>query len=434
MNFRFVCAAALLAAVSPAWAVGSAAGAVPVATRAIQLVDRGDFDAARATLRQAFAGRPDAPLHFAQLEGLILVKEGQVRAAIDVFRFILSREPNFTPARIELSRALASLGESDAALHQLQLIELGSNDPEVRRQARSFGESVKSQRPYGFSGYVSFLPSTNVNKGSGRKTFTVGGLEFQIDDDSRGQSGWGIGGGGDAYRTFYLDETTRLTWSGALDVKKYSQGSSYDELAVSTNLSIAKRLGRVEFRIGPTIDYRLVSWRPYAFRYGIAVGASVDMAAHTQFYSGATFLKQDFADASYRDGQIFLGYAGFRHAFSPSLAASITANVSAERTKRDYLDHNDIKLTAQIDREWTGGIITSFAVGAGYHDYLGDFPGTWIRRRDDIWSAGVTAMNRNWSFQGFSPQIKYEYTRQKSNISFYDYDSHDIDLTLTKLF
>lgn len=46
----------------------------------------------------------------------------------------------------------------------------------------------------------------------------------------------------------------------------------------------------------------------------------------------------------------------------------------------------------------------------------------------------MTALNRNWSFQGFAPRFSYEYTRQKLNVSFYDYDSHDIDVTLTKLF
>lgn len=404
------------------------------ASRAVQLVSQGDFDAARETLRTAVAGRKDASLHQAQLEGLILRSQGRNREAIDVFRFILSREPNFTPARIELSRALAEIGDSDAALHQVQAIELGSDDPEVRRQARAFGENVKSQRPHGFSGYVSFLPSTNMNRGSGQRVFTVGGLEFVIDDDSRGKSGVGVGTGAQAYRAFYLDAATRLTWAGAVDLKKYSGGPDYDELAVSTNLSLARRFGRVEFQVGPTVDYRLLAWEPYAFRYGIALGVTVDLAAHTRFYSGGTFLKQDFQTYSYLDGWTFIGYAGVRHALSPSLAVSLTGTYKAERTQRAYLDHDDTRLLAQVDREWTGGLITSVAAGIGYHDYDGDFPGTTIARRDDVWSAGLTLTNRNWSYAGFAPQLKYEYTRQKSNISFYDYDSHDVDVTFTKLF
>lgn len=405
------------------------------ATRAIQFVSQGDYEQARETLRKAVAGRKDAPLHLAQLEGLILRRQGRDREAIEVFRFILSREPNFTPARIELSRALANLGETDASLHQLQVIELGSDDPEVRRQARAYGETVKSRRPYGFSGYVSLLPSTNLNRGSGQRTFKIGGMEFVIDDDSRGKSGWGVGTGGNAYRTFYLDQTTRLTTSGAIDIKKYGGGTDYDELSASTNLSLARRFGRLEIQAGPTMDYRLLAWEPYSFRYGAAVGVSYDLAARTRLYSGGTFLKQDFLSADYRDGSIFLGYAGIRHALSPSLSVGLTGNFIAERTKRADLDHNDFRLIAQVDKEWRGGFITSLALSAGTHDYRGEFvPGYGSARHDDVWSAGVTALNRNWSFQGFAPRFSYEYTRQKSNVSFYDYDSHDVDVTLTKLF
>jgi tetratricopeptide (TPR) repeat protein len=434
MRLRLACLlAAALAFLVPVHAVAEPA-ASNAAARAVYLVSTGDFDAAREVLHKAVAGRRGEALHLAQLEGLILRKQGRLREAAEVFRLILSRDPNFTPARIELSRTLAEAGDADAALHQLQIIELGSNDPEIRRQARAYGENVKGRRPYGFSGYVSFLPSTNVNKGSGRGTFTVGGMEFKIDDDSREQSGWGVGTGANAYRTFHVDEATRLSASGAIDLKKYSGGTDFDELAGSANLSLARRFGNIELQAGPTVDYRLLGWEPYAWRYGLAASAVVDVATHTRLYSGGTLLKQNFESTSYRDGWVFLGYAGVRHALSPSLALSVTANFSVERTRLEHLDHNDARLVAQVDREWRGGLVTSFATSVGYHDYRGDFPGTDVARRDNNWSAGMTMANRNWSLRGFAPQLKYEYTRQQSNVSFYDYDSHDVDLTFTKLF
>lgn len=403
------------------------------ATDAVRLVGQGEYQTAREVLRHAVSGRSDASLHLAQLEGLILRQQGRNREAVEVFRFILSREPNFTPARIELSRALTVLGDSDAALHQLQVIELGSDDPEIRRQARSFSESVKDQRPYGFSGYVSVLPSTNLNKGSGHNVVKVGDMDFEIDEEGRKQSGIGFGAGGNAYRSFYLDERSRLTWAGSADLKKYS-GSEFDELSLSTNLSLARRFGRLELQAGPIIDYRLLAWEPYAFRYGFSLGGSFELGPHTRIYSGGTYLRQDFHSLSHRDGWTFLGYAGVRHAFSPSLAVSLTGKAGMERTQRDYLDHDDLQITAQLDREWSGGLITSFALGAGVHDYEGKFPGLGVARQDKVWSAGTTLMSRTLSFNGFAPQLQYEYTRQYSNISFYDYDSHDINVIFTKRF
>lgn len=425
--------AGMLGIVGGLASIASASTVGEQATRAIQLVGQGDFETARDVLREAVAGRPDAPLHQAQLEGLILRRQGRNREAVEVFRFILSREPNFTPARIELSSALAELGDSDAALHQLQVIELGSDDPEIRRQARSFGESVKDRRAYGFSGYVTVLPSTNLNRGSGHTVVKVGDMDFEIDEEGRKQSGVGFGVGGNAYRSFYLDGQTRLTWAGAVDLKEYS-GKEFDELALSTNISLARRFGRLELQAGPTIDYRLLAWEPHALRYGVSLGGSFDLRPRTRLYSGGTWLRQDFQSQHHRDGWTFLGYAGVRHAFSPSLAASLTGKLGVERTQRDYLDHDDFEITAQFDREWSGGLITSFAVAAGAHEYLGDFPGLGLARRDKVWSAGTTLMSRTLSFNGFAPQLQYEYTRQYSNVSFYDYDSHDINVIFTKRF
>jgi len=400
----------------------------------ITLVDKGEYEKARATLRKMVADRRDAPLHLAHLEALILSRNGHKKEAIELYRFILSRQPNFTPARIELSRTLGELGDYDAALHQSQLIELGSRDPEIRRQARAFGDNMRYQRPYGFGGYVSFLPSSNINKGSGHRTVMIGGLEFVIDDDSRERSGWGVGAGANAYRTLSLDEVTHLNFSGALDIKKYTGTADYDEAAVSTNVSLQRRMGALEVQVGPTMDYRLLGWEPYAFRYGLSLGGTYDLLERTRLYGGGTLLRQDFLSSTYRNGSIFLGYAGIKHAFTPALAVSATVNYTAERTQLEHLDHNDYRLVTQVDKEWQGGFITSFSAGVTYKGYLGEFPGTSVARQDHLWSAGMTLMNRNWSIRGFAPQLKYEYTRSKSNISFYDYDSHDVGLTFSKLF
>jgi len=48
--------------------------------------------------------------------------------------------------------------------------------------------------------------------------------------------------------------------------------------------------------------------------------------------------------------------------------------------------------------------------------------------------AGVTISNSQVDLGGFTPTLGYSYTRQFSNVSFFDHDSHDVSVGLTKAF
>ncbi|KAB7613752.1 DUF560 domain-containing protein [Amylibacter sp. SFDW26] len=39
----------------------------------------------------------------------------------------------------------------------------------------------------------------------------------------------------------------------------------------------------------------------------------------------------------------------------------------------------------------------------------------------------------NWK-DGFAPQAQYSFTKQSSNVAFFDYTSHDLSVTFTKAF
>lgn len=220
-----------------------------------------------------------------------------------------------------------------------------------------------------------FLPSTNINKGSRHSVVKVGDLAFAIDESGRERSGIGLTAGGNAYRRTYLAPTSWLTAAGAVDLKKYSSNADYDELALSADLTLSRHFGRTTIELGPTGDYRLLGWEPYATRYGLTAAIASRIGAHTGLHAGGTCLTQVFPSVSYRDGWICLSYAGVRQALSPSTTVSIVSNFAVERTRRDHLDHADAGLAAQLDREWKGGLVTGTAIGIGKHDYIGTIPG-----------------------------------------------------------
>lgn len=408
---------------------GEAGGAVLV-----RLVATGHYDEARRLLRRQVAGRPDAALHIAHLEGVIKVHEEDLAGAIAIFRAILAAEPDFLPSRVELARTLFRAGDMEASTYHFEAIARGSGDPALQRFAARYLENIDSARTHGYSFYVSLLPSTNVNKGSGKHTFKAGGLVFTIDEESREASGIGAAVGADAFKTFRLGPSTAVTASAAVNVKKYKDTTRYDEASLGGNLALSRRMGRVTAAVGPTFEYRWSGWEPYLVRYGLTAGARVLVGQRNMVGITLTALLQDYVDRDYRDGSRVAGNLSLRRLMSPSLSFTAAIGFDAERTHRPHLDHNDLVARLQVDKEWRGGLMTSLFTSYENHRYLATFPATDFRRRDDKFSVGVSLAHRRLSIQGFAPQITYEYSRQRSNVAFYDYQSHDVGLTLTRKF
>lgn len=399
-----------------------------------QFVAAGRFDEARQLVARLTADSPAAALHFAFVEGLIRIKQGELDDAVRIFRAILSAEPNFEPARVELARALLAQGHTDAAKYHFTALEKGSREREVRQLATRHLAHIRANRTHGFSGYVSLLPSTNVNSGTANSQFIAGNLTFDINDDSRAHSGVGLATGGSAFRRFKLGDQTSLTVTGTIDARKYLNTTDYDQLTVGSSAIAEFSFGRATLFGGFIADYRLLAWKPDQFRYGITAGFSRPIGTRNEISAAVTARVQDYLQTDYRDGFRIDTSLTFRRLLSPSISFAATFGTSFERTQKTHLDHNDVSASVTFAKEWRGGFITGISAAIGNHQYQGLFPASTQKRHDQLYSAGITLAHRSFAIAGFMPKLTYRYTRQVSNIAFYDYDSHDVGLTLTREF
>ncbi|GLQ53774.1 surface lipoprotein assembly modifier [Devosia nitrariae] len=423
--------AALLSLFPPSFPVaGEAEAAGPALAH---LVAQGDFEEARRLLRAGLEGQPAAPLHLAQLEGIIRQRQGRTSEAIDIFRAILSAAPDFTPARMELARALRVSGDTEAAYHHFEILSRAGDHPVLRQMAATAMSAIAADRPYGFSGHVALLPSTNVNKGSGRTTFTAGGLEFVIDDDSRAASGIGLAVGGDAFGRLQLGNAHALTAALGLDIRKY-ENADFDEASLEGELMLSHETAAFRLDLGPTGAFHWQGWEPYLVQYGVAARFAAPLSPRDLVTLSFEALAQDYVDLDYRDGWRLTTAASFQHAVSPSLSVWVSLGGTLERTEREHLDHSDVVAGLGVSKEWAGGLITTLFGSYEYHGYLGNYPATSAPRRDDKVALGVTLSHRAINLGGFTPQASYQYSRQFSNVGFFDYDSHDLNLGLSKKF
>lgn len=399
-----------------------------------QLVASKEYDRARALLSAQPGEQDENWINHAQLEGLIAADQGEFETSAAIFRTILVRHPGFVPARLELARVLARMGARAAARHHYEAL-LAVPVPEIAQLARSAITRLEGDEGgFGGSAYVSLTPSTNINKGSGHDTYQLGPYSLAIDDGSKQAPGFGLAVGGAGHYVARLDADNTLTASIQGDILTRPSGPGVEQLALKSMLIWSRRLGDAHISLGPQIEQRWQGFSPFVLRYGITGQVRKPLDQNTIVGLSFAALGQDFAEQDHRDGYRVTSQITLDHILDPTLRFTFTGGVDIERTQRAHLDHNDFRFGVALRQEWTGGLISTVKLEAALHTYLGNYPGLGAPRSDTRLSAGLVLSHRGFDIAGFTPEVSYQYARQFSNVSFFDHDSHDIGLTLTRNF
>ncbi len=412
---------------------GTAAASGPDGKLLARLLAWGDHDGARAHLAATVSEPALHALHRTHLEGLIARQQGRNADAVALFRSVLVIDPDFVAARVELSRTLLAMRNFEGAAHHLDILALNANDG-IHSLAQSGLDHIRANRGYGAQMHFSIAPSSNLNRGSGHQTFNAGGLAFAIDPGSRQTAGMGVTIGASAYNSFILGNGQALVASASADLTTDIEGSRAEQISLNAGLSWQGRVGGARFAIGPIINATFSAFEPHLMRYGLSGDFAASAGAQNLVGLSFTALGQDYASETYRNGFRVLAGAQLTHAFMPALRASVETGVDIERTQSAHLDRNGIYGEVRVERDWRGGFSTSISARYAREQYLGNYPGTGAPRVDDRLSAGVTVSNSQIDLGGFTPTLGYSYTRQFSNVSFFDHDSHDVTFGLTKAF
>ncbi len=395
---------------------------------------QGNYPAARAALAEVVDGTSKAALHYAFLDGLIYVREGQPEQAIKIFREILRVEPDFEPARRELTVLLARSGQLDGAVFHAERLLGTTLDERFRNEIRDFILTHRGGDSQGFSTRFAILPSTNLNRGSSDLTIALGDTIFSIDEPSRAQSGLGVAFGATAWKRWKFAEDWDATVLGSADLKTFQNSVTKTETRLGTRLDFGRTSNRARLAFGLMADGTLRDDRLFQKRLGLAVSGIYQWRPATQLYGSIEHYVQRHPDRNFLDGTLTAVSFGLQHVVSPSLTFGISTPLSRERTNRLHLDHDDLGVQMSVEKEWEGGLISLASASYTFNDYIGDFPAVGRPRNDRIGTVGVALRHRRVSFFGALPEVSYTYTKSSSNIGFFRYDSHDVSLGFTQRF
>lgn len=367
-------------------------------------------------------------------DGLVAQHAQNYESAARLFAAAIDANPDHLNARRELAHVFFQQEKyRQAEIRFRELLRLDSAD-EGRKVYKAFLNEIAKRKPYGVSGYFSFLPSTNLNRGTERLVYDSILGDFVIDPASKAKSGIGVEAGISGYVRKNLRGGGRNMLNWGLSGRVYED--SYFNVAAARVGFTHEFLPRESLLIGLGVNARHI-WRGDDGDNTVLGGSLTAIQALTPkdrltvqlSYERQRFLYQPYNTGSY--SKLLVHYA---HQKTPSLGYHLSAELSSRRPEAAHAQYKGAQLEAGVTKSWVGGAVTGFSVFAGLRDYAGDFPLAGAPREDRIHGISASFRHNKFDVRGFVPEVSCSFYKNGSNIAFYDYTVSECNLAVTKRF
>lgn len=384
----------------------------------VRLIAAGRADDARALLLTTDPSAEDLML----FQGRVSKANGQLADAIVVFREILDRESRYINARRELAHTLLLNQEFEAAEFHFRELLRSDTDALLREGYWRFLQVIENTRPSGFSTQFALLPSSNVNRGSSHTVFDPGIPNippFRI--TNQGEAGVGVLLGLSGFYRQPLGHQSGWSLDWGLQGRKYPN-ETYDSATASLRLGLVHRQNQTQWSFG---TFARQAWREDkddSAAVGVDAAAERYISDRSSLFINAVVEEREYPNSDGSDASFYSSQVGWR--FTPGADTQLTVGARLDANRPDTLHqgYDGRALFGSASRRWSGGIKTDIGLEIGSREYRADFPLTADQRHDDYYRIDATLLTPRWSIHGFTPTTSCSYTRNYSNIAFYDYD------------
>jgi outer membrane protein len=406
----------------------------------IQLAKSGQHDLAEALLKRYPLTGKFGKNRQLFVEGLILKARGNLTGAAKNYRAALADDPSLTLVRAELAQTLFALEEDDSAKHHLNLLMAEAPNETEAQGIRSFIDTIDARRPFTFNAYVSVAPSTNVNSGSSNKTIyaPLWGVEMDIDDNSREQSGIGFSTGLSAGYSHRLGNDFSVVLGGGINASIYTD-DNYNMYNASQSAELRYLL------TGGFLGAGMVTSENYSYdinaqdheffySYGPRVSLQKAVSPKDRLNLSSVYEWRDYDINSLSDGTALMIDGSWNHAFDSSLTTSLSGGFDRITTEVDFTSYEAYSGGFGLYKELSKGITVNLNGEVRLAEFDAMHPIAGVVRKDERYTGSIALTKRDFNIWGYAPALEYTYVYNNSNISLYEFDSHALDFKLSKDF
>jgi len=422
--------------------------AVPVnaqstATGILQLVQQGDFDGARAALDKT----PHTDIDALFLEAQIFTAQGQATEAVKIYRAILAVQPGQIEIRQVLGRTLLEMGDFEAArFHFRELLEKDRRDG-FRQQYAAVLRQIEQNSPSGVSASLSFVPSTNINRGT-TNTFVQPGdpTSGTISQSGKETSGIGVQFGVSGFYKIPRAQGGVFTLTASATQVLYSE-TVYNvfqptvavrfENGNEAGIWSAEVFARRTYRRDLVEAGRTQVSNSSANAFGLAFSGRQALTGPNILTYSTLIQQTEFDTIPNQSGPSATFKLGVQRNINPTTAINTGVTFGRGLPKGDSFKYRSAAIDLGVSKNWRGGWATFAGVETGVRWYDTGFApafGISAKRNDKYLTLTASVLNSTLSWQGFSPRLSCSWQTNSSNIGFYDYDATECNILLTRGF
>lgn len=355
----------------------------------------------------------------------LAMREGRFEEAVRLYQLVLRFAPGSRVARLELSFALAALGQRERASRLLRDIDREGLAPDVIEAI----DRIVGPRRLIFFVVPEVIIDTNINGQTKKDVILINGVPFVLSEDAQGREAYGFGMTvGAAYRV--LDEAPRTTLTAGLRVRDLNARED-DETHFFSSLSFVFAAGD-RTTVTPSISgvYRKRAGDPYEVEQAGGLSTGFDLGSVRTRLSGQYRMIEgagDFKDV--RDRRRSEINSSFGYGF-PGLG--IRLDVRGFREDWQQIETQDNEgYNAALDFIFVKVPVVMPTIGAGYTytHFENEAAFFNVRRLDREYEGHVELLFRDVNLFGTgAPSLRYRYRRVTSNIPLFDYDKHEVSI------
>jgi hypothetical protein len=325
-----------------------------------------------------------------------------------------------------------ALGDENAALRELRAVRSATLPPAMARFVDRVAASLQASKPFGVQVEVALAPDSNINRATRSDTLGTIFGDFNVDADSKRQSGVGAAVRVLAQRRLPLGPAVSLVAKAGSDLSLYREKDFND---ISADVSIGPEFRRARTRLAADIGVgqRWYGMKSYQRQLRLSANAIRAIGSVAQGRFDASFRRIDNLVNDLQDGHGLTLGARYERALSPQM--SIGAQVVTDRFRaRD---------PAYSTRSWIAGLtayrdagratigITAEIGRLKADERLEILPHV---RRDRLLRLTIGAVFRHLTVSGFAPMTRIVIERNRSTVELYDYRRTRTEFGISRAF
>ncbi|MDE0095123.1 MAG: surface lipoprotein assembly modifier [Gammaproteobacteria bacterium] len=354
-------------------------------------------------------------------------------SAAQRFEAILARQPNLTRVRLELARAYHALGRDGKARFHFRASLADRLPTSVQDAVESWLDHIDARKRWSASLSVSVLPESNPAKRTDSREVRIGGVPFQLDEDSRAASGTGLLISTGVQYSPVIGGDLRGVVAGSA-AGKFFRNYDWNDISVQGDFGIARLFDRGNVSGGIRYSQRWLGGERYSLGLGPWLRGRNGLSPRTETDFSLSAEHLEHTSQVGMDGWILRLRTGLDYAFSAGTSSRLEIDLVENDAREQRHGHRIVGLALSLSHAFEGGFSVSPRISFQRRHHVAANPLFQKIRSDRLVQLSVNLLHRAFQYRGFTPYLGYSYEVNRSNIPVNEYSNHGAVLGVSRSF